>query len=331
MAVTYDKNASTDALSLSLPPCIPILVSFPQLLIPSSSCFSLLQVLVAVNQSMPDDVPISPRAAIRSWLQDVATKPSLTVSTERSGHAENHDPSKDHNRHSITSGPRVLTGPRHVQRSPHPSKSKHDKPKSRGDIIKENPLPEHRDPSGAQSPNLAERLGLYSPFRKFKEPHGDEEVDTGALSRPRKRRRRNSSADSYLETLKVETNTKHSHRKTNPVDKSWSIIEDRKDAKRHARHSTSISEKSEMKVPSPDRATKSYERRARHKTREDRYDLKETKKTQRKRDTDKENTKEKRVQPRKRKEKSGAALMHGFTAQNVSHDRLTVSCCLNGF
>lgn len=71
-----------------------------------------------------------------------------------------------------------------------------------------------------------------------------------------------------------------------------------------------------------EKLSKDYERRSRHKTREDRYEVKEvkeTKKQKRKKDVGAPK------KERKRKgKKSGAAVMHDFTAQNVAHDRLTV-------
>ena len=71
------------------------------------------------------------------------------------------------------------------------------------------------------------------------------------------------------------------------------------------------------------RPTKTYEKRPRHKTRDDRYELKEVKKS-RDRSVAKERPLRK-AKKRRRKEKSGTALLQDFKAPNVSNDRLTVS------
>ena len=68
---------------------------------------------------------------------------------------------------------------------------------------------------------------------------------------------------------------------------------------------------------------KSYERRPRHKTREDRYEMKQTRKSKRESNAVRSFTQ--RSKRRKGKEKSGAAHIHNFKAPNVSHDRLTVT------
>lgn len=72
----------------------------------------------------------------------------------------------------------------------------------------------------------------------------------------------------------------------------------------------------------PDKPAESYERRPRHKTREDRYELKDG--PREKRTVADKDGWEKKRKKHKRREKSGGALMHNFTAHNVVHDRLTV-------
>ena len=80
-----------------------------------------------------------------------------------------------------------------------------------------------------------------------------------------------------------------------------------------------------MMILSPEKL--SYERRPRHKTRQDRYELKgNNKDSEKMKQATKKDRGEKKQKKHKRKEKSGTALMHDFAAQNVAHDRLTVSC-----
>ena len=70
----------------------------------------------------------------------------------------------------------------------------------------------------------------------------------------------------------------------------------------------------------PMKNPRTYEKKPRHKTREDRYELKRNR-------MKKPSTKAAETTSRsknKRKERSGAALSHSFTAKNVEPDRLTV-------
>ena len=67
--------------------------------------------------------------------------------------------------------------------------------------------------------------------------------------------------------------------------------------------------------------TNMYDKRSRHKTRGDKYSLKENWKAKKNVETDNG----KKTKRRKRREKMGKTLMHDFTASNVAQDRLTVS------
>lgn len=83
---------------------------------------------------------------------------------------------------------------------------------------------------------------------------------------------------------------------------------------------------------------KPYERKSRHKTREDHYTVKDASKVT-KPITDEGESLVRKKGKRKRREKSGSALMHDFTARNVAFSRLTVSptlktmcrCTFEGF
>lgn len=74
----------------------------------------------------------------------------------------------------------------------------------------------------------------------------------------------------------------------------------------------------------PEKSAKNYERRSRHKTREDRYDLHKDRKPDQKKEV-KPKTGIESKKKRKGVQKSGAALMQNFSAGNVETDRLTVS------
>ena len=71
------------------------------------------------------------------------------------------------------------------------------------------------------------------------------------------------------------------------------------------------------------RAGKTYGRKPRRKTREDRYDLKEDKVIRKPRTQKKRHHSRERAE--KRRKKSGSGMMHDFSAENVAPKRLTVS------
>ena len=70
-----------------------------------------------------------------------------------------------------------------------------------------------------------------------------------------------------------------------------------------------------------------YERRPRHKTKADKYEIKQdgNKSTKKREKKEKKTSASKRDKRPKRKERSGDALVHTFSAPNVAQDRLTVS------
>ena len=89
--------------------------------------------------------------------------------------------------------------------------------------------------------------------------------------------------------------------------------------------STSVSATLILRELTPVRSQPKYERRARHKTRSDRYELKDGKQSKSRKQR---SSGERRRGPRKsipRRGKTSEALVHNFSASNVAQDRLTVS------
>lgn len=88
-----------------------------------------------------------------------------------------------------------------------------------------------------------------------------------------------------------------------------------------------MSESGPDAATSPEGPTKQYGRRPRHKTKDDKYEVKQPgrKSEKHKGKKEKRDAKAKQGKKRKRKERSGDALMHTFSAPNVAQDRLTVS------
>ena len=174
--------------------------------------------------------------------------------------------------------------------------------------------------------SLPRVLGLYAPFRSFGCEKADIDINND-LARAGRKRKRQSSVSSYLEPATFTVST---HVDENTCDPKKAPVSQRLHAglddsasqpSRGSPHTSAINDISREKP------NKDYERRSRHRTRKNRYELKEVKETRKQKKTKNEDT-SKKERKRKRKEKSGAALMHDFTAQNVAHDRLTVRLLL---
>ena len=167
---------------------------------------------------------------------------------------------------------------------------------------------------------LAQRLGFRTPFRTLdsnqRQVHGKEK-STG------KRKRSLSPSSSYLQP--------RDRRRISAEAEDRERLISSRFARRAAGPDRSIA-KSPCHLPGSSTAAlnfskapaKPYERKSRHKTREDRYTLKEASKVPKQNPNETESPVRKKGK-RKRKEKSGSALMHDFTARNVAFSRLTVS------
>ena len=171
-------------------------------------------------------------------------------------------------------------------------------------------------------PGLAKRLGLHEPFQAMERRVDCEKLDMGSEKRRRKQKRKRSpSATSYLEPAVFnDTANDGSQRPNNGNTRDIEV-----ELFNSAKHSTNITSEV-LDTPAKPRSrptedAKTYEKRPRRKTREDRYDLKNDRKKMKSNTMLVETTRRKRS---KCKETSGAAMSHVFTAQNVAPDRLTV-------
>ena len=140
--------------------------------------------------------------------------------------------------------------------------------------------------------------------------------------RPRKRKRKASSTISYLEPAVVDELPDAQDGKWTPFERERTRRLPSGDDDGGLKYPSEFLRRPDQTTLLPEKPAGSYERRPRHKTREDRYELKDG--TRDKKKVAKKDSQEKKQKKHKRREKSGAALMHSFTAQNVSHDRLTV-------
>ena len=276
----------------------------------------------------------SPRTAIRKWLQGTdsksTAKPVEALSEQQKSERNSRHHSKPQRRtryHSETEGPHDEEAGRKRQR--------YDKDGNRQKKIPDKALSftplqtqsqKHSKTIAAAIPDghgLAERLGLHAPFRMLRD-RGDDSVPD-IQSRPQKRRRCRSSTSSYLEPAAEEPFSDNDHARSSHST-ILHTVGTRPALGDEDNSPPPGSKDSVMLLPPPEKLLISYRKRPRHKTRKDRYELKESSRHKKKtKQGTKKNSKEKKPKKPKRREKSGAALMHGFTAQNVVHDRLTVS------
>ncbi|MCJ1396955.1 hypothetical protein MMC11_000147 [Xylographa trunciseda] len=138
----------------------------------------------------------------------------------------------------------------------------------------------------------------------------------------RNKRKRASSSSSYLEPAIANEVISAASR----IGKSSQARNRNVNSRRNGRSlETLSSDKSDasmsQRISSPVNSSKKYERRSRHKTKEDRYVFKDA--TAHAREPSKEKKRKKSTRPA-RKEKTGSALLHSFAADNVTSDRLTL-------
>ena len=275
----------------------------------------------------------SPRKAIREWLLDTNNKSTAKPANVYPEQREIEPRSRHHSRrhHRTRYPPEVLgqqedTASRKHQTDESGSHQKSVSGKIRPvDSRRAQPKIDLKESTAVNSSGLglAERLGLHAPFRTFKD-HSNHDI-SDIQDRPRKRRHSRSSTSSYLEPAAVNdvsdtANGHPGHATMQRAAHSGPTLGSR------GKHNSPTAYQGLEILPSPEKLPESYEKRPRRRTRKDHYELKgvdrdsgKTKKAVRKGRMVKEQKKH------KRKEKSGATLMHDFTAENVAHDRLTVS------
>ena len=270
----------------------------------------------------------SPRAAIHSWLQQ--TPRPETNSTESVPEGRNAESRRHQTRRQqkITGQTKPRGHPKRIangecgerlQLDPRIDQSIPDK--SRG----EEPQGQTRKPSQPKPghPGFADSLGLHAPFRIFGYPQEEVREKPKHSVHKRTRKRNASSTTSYLEPavvdrlIEVECDDRSVHLEGRLRTPS------RSGGDGNVGLSSRPLQKFQEAITSPGKPVEAFERRPRHKTRADRYELKES--TRQRKKPDKNNEEDKKRKKHKRKEKSGAALMHDFTAHNISHSRITVS------
>ena len=271
----------------------------------------------------------SPRAVIRTWLQQTNDSSRLEsnhieseLSVHRSQEARRH---KTRVNREITSQNRIRGQPKRVtnaetgqplQRAP--DKSFLSRPHRE--------QPQDRTAKALQprpgDPGFAESLGLHPPFRTFRVQSEDALPHQEDLARTRKRKRKASSTISYLEPAVVDELTDAENGKWKPPEREGTRRLPLSDDDGVLKPLSGFLRGPDQTTALPEKPAESFERRPRHKTREDRYELKDG--TREKRKVATKDSQEKKQKKHKRREKSGGALMHNFTAQNVAHDRLTV-------
>ena len=160
------------------------------------------------------------------------------------------------------------------------------------------------------------RLGLRSFRHAF-----DEADDTQQQhSSKQKHRHRSSSDSSLLQPLtRIDSKSRKEESKLHPDPRERFVSHPTKKRKAASSDSTSLA--------GSNARPEIFERRDRHKTREDRYEPKKKKHKSEKRDKERKprKTREKKGDKKKAEKKAGEKLMHNFSSKKVSQDRLTVS------
>ncbi len=274
---------------------------------------------------MLEDEPTSPRTRISKWLskadgsidktrtRKVRTKAIHSKSEHRkevSSHPE--QPAQPSGVSNLTKDlsydNHALTSARHQKRVSDQPHRGHGRFRARLDDR------ETKEPAESSKPpecGIAKRMGLQGPFRGFGNEEGPVIYEK---SRSAKRQRKVLSSSSDLQpAILADRNTDLQEEKVSYNMKVY-------------RNSATVShgsDQSTMLFSSPKRVEKTYERRPRHKTREDLYEVQPTKERKKKAPT-RGAEKEKPVDKRRKRMKSGGVLMHDFNAPNIPNDRLTV-------
>ncbi|KAI4228410.1 MAG: hypothetical protein L6R40_008139 [Gallowayella cf. fulva] len=253
---------------------------------------------------MPSPKRHSPRAVIREWL-------SHTNETDHHGRRKSakswEEKKEERARRTHPDAPVARPQPEAEVPLPRPEELHHHLRKDAKD----------RSTHVEDGRNVAEQLGLHAPFRSFATRGAELDHDSQPERHRHKRRRKSSSSFSYLEpAVHLRTSDEAAQdpkaAKFGERDHPWP-----------QRNVDTASHASSTTVDSPIKPTKTYEKRSRHKTREDRYEIKKDKQ----RATTKEGENRPRAKAKKKRkavEKSGAVLMQKFSANNVETDRLTL-------
>ncbi|KAL8913142.1 MAG: hypothetical protein Q9172_007345 [Xanthocarpia lactea] len=274
---------------------------------------------------MPSPERQSPRAAIREWLSH--TDPTTSTGTEQNAFTQSKR-REGHSKGRPSTGRHKSPRPKAKEAQRMPNDDLDQPQKIRGRCLKVDDAlintpallkSELRGHPGdlKDGRNVAEQLGLHAPFRSFASRSADMQPEPKPESHRHKRRRKSSSSASYLEP-RVYPNA------SNEVEEARKSLEPKQGQhrKQHT-HMDLTSHASSTTIHSPEKPAKTYERRSRHKTREDHYDLPKDKK----RDYTKEAKPKAHHKPKKKRKgvgKSGGALMQKFSAKNVDTDRLTL-------
>ena len=171
----------------------------------------------------------------------------------------------------------------------------------------------------------AAKPDLQAPFRNLKYESGVPAEERDKTKSPRKRRRTDKRTSPSLEpAATIDLAARGSERNGN-LRYSPDLSRDRKRRRLAASDSPSPPTSAHLPLSCP--TGEPYRKRRRHKTRDDRFTLKTAGRIVE--DLEKEHDLVRKPTKRRRTEKTGAALVHGFNASNVPQERLTVRCLLS--
>ena len=272
----------------------------------------------------------SPRAVIRTWLQQTNDRSRRLESNHIESELSVHR-SQEARRHN-TRANREITSQNRIRGHPKRVATAETRQPLQQAPDKTFPLRPHRDQPQEQiaktlqprpgDPGFAESLGLHPPFRTFRVRSEDDLLHHEDPVRMRKRKRKASSTISDLEPAVVDELTNAENGKWTSLEREGTRRLPLSDDDGGLKPLSGFLWRPDQTTALSEKPAESFERRPRHKTREDRYELKDG--TREKRKVANKDSQQRKQKKHRRREKSGGALIHNFTAQNVAHDRLTV-------
>lgn len=167
---------------------------------------------------------------------------------------------------------------------------------------------------------IPSRLGLQAPFRLLGDEGRSGDLHGHDRRYTKKRRISVSSESTYLQPATADGNAESESDNRDRSQRHHPGLGLANINNKDLTSSTVSSSTSSVTDCLPKKPAKTYERRPRHKTRDDRYEKKQKKE----RAKTKARKAAKKGDKRKLKARSGAAPTHEFTAKNVTQDRLTV-------
>lgn len=161
--------------------------------------------------------------------------------------------------------------------------------------------------------------------QRFRHASPERFDETVADERTHREKRRDSSDSSLIQPAYEREELPQREKTIGQVARDDQTRYTSKKAKKHSQPASSTTDDSQSELDQPQRQ-ETFEKRSRHKTKEDRYESKKARKhvVEDGKPAKKKTIKVKRGDAAKASKKAGEDLINGFRPKNVSQDRLTV-------